>query len=447
MNYRIGMISLGCDKNRVDSEIMLSILSKNGFSITNNAKEADVIIINTCGFIESAKQESIETILEMASNKETGKCKSIVVTGCMAERYKDELINEMPEIDAVIGTGSYRDICNIVKETLEGKTGIVKMDNLNYNLDYEDRIITTPSYFAYVKIAEGCDNNCSYCIIPKLRGNFRSRTKESILKEINQLAQNGVKEVILVAQDTTRYGIDLYGKKMLVELLKEIEAVEGIEWIRLMYSYPEEITDELIDIVKHSKKICNYFDIPMQHISTRILNLMGRKSTKDKILALLDKIKREIPSAAIRTSIIVGFPGETEDDFNQLKEFIQDYKLERVGVFSYSAEEGTSAAIMNEQIDAETKEKRKNMLMEIQSKISLENNKKLIGKIADVIIEGKSKNGQYYGRTQWDAPEIDQQIYVNSESISLDKGDIVKVKISKAYAYDLMGDVYYEPGE
>jgi ribosomal protein S12 methylthiotransferase len=447
MSYSIGMISLGCDKNRVDSEIMLSILSKNGFSITNNAKEADVIIINTCGFIESAKQESIETILEMAGNKEAGKCKSIVVTGCMAERYKDELISEMPEIDAVIGTGSYRDICNIVKETLEGKTGIVKMDNLNYNLDYEDRIITTPSYFAYVKIAEGCDNNCSYCIIPKLRGNFRSRTKESILKEVNQLAQNGVKEVILVAQDTTRYGIDLYGKKMLVELLREIENVEGIEWIRLMYSYPEEITDELIEIVKNSKKICNYFDIPMQHISTRVLNLMGRKSTKDKILTLLDKIKHEIPSAAIRTSIIVGFPGETEDDFNQLKEFLQEYKLERVGVFSYSAEEGTSAAIMDDQIDAETKERRKNSLMELQSTISLENNKRLVGKMAEVIIEGKAKNGQYYGRTQWDAPEIDHQIYVNSESVELNNGDIIKVKISKAYAYDLIGDVYYEPGE
>jgi ribosomal protein S12 methylthiotransferase len=447
MSYNVGMISLGCDKNRVDSEIMLSILSKNGFNIINNAKEADVIIINTCGFIESAKQESIETILEMAENKESGKCKSIVVTGCMAERYKDELIKEMPEIDAVIGTGSYRDICNIVKETLEGKRGIVKMDNLNYNLDYEDRIITTPSYFAYVKIAEGCDNNCSYCIIPKLRGNFRSRTKESILKEINYLAQNGVKEVILVAQDTSRYGIDLYGKKMITELLSEIETVEGIEWVRLMYSYPEEITDELIEIVKHSKKICNYFDIPMQHISSRVLRLMGRKSTKEKILTLIDKIKCEIPDAAIRTSIIVGFPGETEEDFNELKDFLQNYKLDRVGVFSYSAEEGTSAANMKEQIDTETKETRKNILMQLQSQVSLENNKKLIGKIADVIIEGKSKNGQYYGRTQWDAPEIDQQIYVNCESKGLSKGDVVKVKISKAYTYDLIGDVNYEPGK
>lgn len=444
MGFNVGMVSLGCDKNRVDAEIMLSILAKNGYNLVNDEKKADVIIINTCGFIESAKTESIETILEMTRNKESGECKSIIVTGCMAERYRDELLKEMPEIDAVVGTGSYRDILNIVQETLEGKRGIVKMDNINYNLNYEDRIITTPSYFAYVKIAEGCDNNCTYCIIPKLRGNFRSRNIESILKEVEILASKGVKEVILVAQDTTRYGIDIYGKKMLTDLLTEIEKVDGIEWIRIMYSYPEEITDEMIDFVKHSKKVCNYFDMPMQHISNRILKLMGRKSTKEKIIELVKKIKQEIPDSIIRTSLIVGFPGETEDDFNQLKDFIEQYKLDRVGIFSYSAEEGTSAAIMDTQINDELKENRKKTLMQLQSKISLEKNEKLIGKTIDVIIEGKSQNGQYYGRSQWDAPEIDQQIFINNSDIQLEKGNIFKVKITKAYTYDLIGDVIYE---
>jgi ribosomal protein S12 methylthiotransferase len=444
MGFNVGMISLGCDKNRVDAEIMLSILSKNGYNLVNDEKKADVIIINTCGFIESAKAESIETILEMTRNKETGECKSIIVTGCMAERYRDELLKEMPEIDAVVGTGSYRDILNIVQETLEGKRGIVKMDNINYNLSYEDRIITTPSYSAYVKIAEGCDNNCTYCIIPKLRGNFRSRSIESILKEVEILARNGVKEVILVAQDTTRYGIDIYGKKMLTNLLTEIENVEGIEWIRIMYSYPEEITDEMIYLVKKSRKICNYFDIPMQHISNQILKGMGRKSSKEKIISLVEKIKQEIPDAAIRTSLIVGFPGETEDDFEQLKDFLQQYRLDRVGIFSYSAEEGTSAAKMETQVDDEIKESRKNILMQLQSKISLEKNEEMIGNIIDVLIEGRSENGQYYGRTQWDAPEIDQQVFINSQNVQLEKGNIVKVKILKAYTYDLIGDVSYE---
>jgi ribosomal protein S12 methylthiotransferase len=441
------MVSLGCDKNRVDAEIMLSILSKNGYTLVNDEKKADIIIVNTCGFIEAAKEESINTILEMATNKETGICKAIIVTGCMAERYRDELIREMPEIDAIVGTGSYRDICNVIKEVFEGKRGIVRTDNLNYNLDYEDRIITTPSHYAYLKIAEGCNNNCSYCIIPKLRGNFRSRKIESILKEAQELSKKGVKELILVAQDTSRYGIDIYGKKMITELLKKLEEIEDIKWIRVMYSYPEEITDELISVVKNSNKICSYFDIPLQHISNRILKLMGRRSTKEGVISLLNRIKTEIPDAVIRTSIIVGFPGETEEDFNELKEFLQQYKLDRVGIFTYSPEEGTVAAKMDSQIDEDVKNLRKDILMKLQSKISLEKNKKLVGTKVDVIIDGQTKNGQYYGRTQGDAPEIDQQVYINSNHQVFNKGDIVRVKIIKAYTYDLIGDVNYELGE
>lgn len=444
MNYNIGMVSLGCDKNRVDAEVMLSILSKNGFNVVSEEEKADVIIINTCGFIESAKQESIETILEMASNKENGKCKSIIVTGCMAQRYRDELLKEMPEIDAIVGTGSYKDICEIVNKTLKGEHGIIKTDNINYNLDFQERILTTPSHYAYVKIAEGCDNNCSYCIIPQLRGKFRSRDMQSILNEVENLSKQGVKEVILVAQDTTMYGKDLYGEKKLPELLKKIEQIEGIEWIRILYSYPEEITDELIYTIKSSKKICNYFDIPLQHVSNNILKSMKRRTTKEKIEGLLEKIKHIIPDAVIRTSLIVGFPGETEDDFKELEIFLRKYRLDRVGIFMYSAEEGTIAAKMEPQIEDEEKQRRKDILMKVQSAISLEKNKSLIGEKLDVIIDGSSKNGQYFGRTYGDAPEIDQQIFINSNNLDFKKGSIVKVKVTKAYTYDLMGDVKNE---
>ncbi|KRQ87004.1 Ribosomal protein S12 methylthiotransferase RimO [Caloramator mitchellensis] len=440
--FNVGFISLGCDKNRVDAEIMLSILSKNGYTIVNDEKKADVIIVNTCGFIESAKMESIETILEMAKNKEEGQCKSIIVTGCMAQRYREELLQEMPEIDAILGVGSYRDICDIVDKTLKGINGIVKVDPLDFRLEMEDRILTTPSHYAYVKIAEGCNNNCSYCIIPKLRGRFRSKRIEDIITEVEQLAQKNVKEVILVAQDTTMYGVDIYGKKELPKLLNEIEKIEGIEWIRLMYAYPEEITDELIETIRDSKKVLHYFDIPIQHISDKILRKMNRRTTKGQIIELIDKIRKQIDDAVIRTSIIVGFPGETDDDFDELKEFLYEYKLERVGIFTYSPEEGTAAFEMSDQIDVEIKEKRKDILMRQQSYISAQNNQNLLGKIFDVIIDGKNNKGQYFGRTYGDAPEIDQNVFVNSNN--LNKGDIVKVKINKTYTYDLAGDVYYE---
>lgn len=444
MNNSVGMVSLGCDKNRIDAEIMLAILSKNGYNVVNNEKDADIIIINTCGFIESAKEESVDTILEMVKNKETGKCKSIIVTGCMAQRYKDELLKELPEIDAIVGTGSYRDICNIVRRTLEGEKTISEFDNINYTLDYENRILTTPGHYAYVKIAEGCNNNCSYCIIPKLRGDFRSRSIENIISEIVELSYRGIKEIILVAQDTTMYGIDIYGKKMLTELIEEIEKIPEIKWIRLMYSYPEEISDELINYMKNSKKLCHYFDIPMQHISNNILNAMRRKNSSQNTKKLIQKIRREIPDVVIRTSLIVGFPGETEEDFNELEDFLKEYKLDRVGVFTYSQEEDTPAAAMSKQIPDELKDNRKEILMKLQNSISNENNKKLIGKNIQVIIEGRTKENQFYGRSYGDAPDIDQQVFISKKTTGLNKGDIVNVTIRKAYTYDLLGDVEYE---
>ncbi|TDT61552.1 30S ribosomal protein S12 methylthiotransferase RimO [Fonticella tunisiensis] len=445
MGLNVGMISLGCDKNRVDAEIMLSKLSKKGYRIVNNERDADIIIVNTCGFIESAKMESIETILEMSQHKGTGRCKCVIATGCMAERYKEELIKEIPEIDAVVGTGSYREICDIIDNVLSGKKGIVKADDINFDLDFEERIISTPQHYAYVKIAEGCNNNCSYCIIPKLRGSFRSRKIESIVQEVKILAEKGVKEIILVAQDTTMYGVDIYRKKMLSELVKRVEEVEGIEWIRIMYTYPEEITDELIEIIKMSKKVCHYFDIPLQHVSDKILKKMKRKSRKEKIINLIEKIRREIPDAVIRTSIIVGFPGETEEDFNELKNFLQEYKLDRVGIFTYSAEEDTEAAEMEDQISEEIKQKRREVLMKLQSTISLNKNRDLTNNVLNVIIDGMNNEGQYYGRTYGDAPEIDQEVYINNNINELKKGDIVRVKITKAYTYDLIGEIQNEP--
>ncbi|WP_341465366.1 MULTISPECIES: 30S ribosomal protein S12 methylthiotransferase RimO [Caloramator] len=438
MKYKVGLISLGCDKNRVDAEVMLHELKQNGFEIVNDEKIADIIIVNTCGFIESAKMESIETILEMAQNKQEGNCKAVIATGCMAERYKQDLLNEMPELDAVVGTGNYQNIVEVVNNILKGNNKIVKVGNINYNLEYNERILSTPNHYAYLKIAEGCNNNCSYCIIPQLRGRYRSRKIEDIIKEAKQLANIGVKELIIVAQDTTMYGIDIYKKKSLSMLLKEIEKIEGIEWIRVMYSYPEEIDDELIETIKNSQKICRYFDMPIQHISDKILKLMNRRTTKQKILNVIDNIRKNIPDAVIRTSLIVGFPNETDDDFNELVEFIKEYKLDRVGIFEYSQEEGTRAALLDNQISDEVKTYRKEKLMKIQSKIALEKNMKLIGNEVNVIIDGKTNEGMYFGRTYADAPEIDQTVYFDA-SKDYNRGDIVSVKITKAYNYDLLG--------
>ena len=441
MGYNVGMISLGCDKNRVDAEVMLSSLKERGYNIVNEPQDADIIIVNTCGFIESAKEESIDTILEMAQNKKSGRCKGVIATGCMAQRYSKQLMEEMPELDAVVGTGSYREIADVADEIIRGSHSIIRTGELNYNLDYEKRIISTPSYYAYIKIAEGCSNNCTYCIIPKLRGHFRSRTMESIVKEAEELAGSGVKELIVVAQDTTMYGRDIYGRKALPELLRKLEAIEGIHWIRILYSYPEEITDELIDTIAESKKICHYLDIPLQHVSDNVLKAMNRRNTYEQTVELIDKLRGRIPDVIIRTTFIVGFPGESQEDFQQLYSFLQDYKLDRVGIFAYSQEEDTPAAVMENQIEENVKEERKNLLMKLQRKIVKEKNKSYIGKVMEVIIDEGDDEGIYYGRTYGDSPDIDQQVIIRRSGIALKKGDIINVRIKDTYTYDLLGDV------
>lgn len=441
MGYNIGMVSLGCDKNRVDAEVMLSSLKERGYNIVNEPERADIIIVNTCGFIESAKEESIDTILEMAQNKKNGKCKGVIATGCMAQRYSKELMEEMPELDAVVGTGSYSEIADVVDEIARGNHNIIRTGEINYNLDYEKRIISTPSYYAYIKIAEGCSNNCTYCIIPKLRGRFRSRSMESIVREAEELSESGVKELIVVAQDTTMYGRDIYGYKALPELLKKLECIEGIKWIRLLYSYPEEITDELIETIAKSSKICHYLDIPLQHVSNNVLKAMNRRNTFEETIALINKLRDRIPDIIIRTTFIVGFPGESEGDFQQLYSFLEDYKLDRVGIFTYSQEEDTPAAAMENQIEENIKEKRKNLLMKLQRRIINEKNRSYIGKTLDVIIDEKDSEDIYYGRTYGDAPDIDQQVIIKDFNGTLNMGDIIKVSIKDTYTYDLLGDV------
>lgn len=441
MGYNIGMVSIGCDKNRVDAEVMLSSLKERGYNIVNEPEMADIIIVNTCGFIESAKEESIDTILEMAQNKKKGKCKGVIATGCMAQRYSKELMEEMPELDAVVGTGSYAEIADVVDEIARGNHNIIRTGEINYNLDYEKRIISTPSHYAYIKIAEGCSNNCTYCIIPKLRGRFRSRPMESIVREAEELSKCGVKELIVVAQDTTMYGRDLYGHKTLPELLRKLECIEGIQWIRLLYSYPEEITDELIDTIAKSSKICHYLDIPLQHVSNNVLKAMNRRNTYEETIALINKLRARIPDVIIRTTFIVGFPGESQEDFQQLYSFLEDYKLDRVGIFTYSQEEDTPAAAMENQIEEKIKEERKNLLMKLQRRIIKEKNRSYIGKILDVIIDEEDSEGVYYGRTYGDSPDIDQQVIIKDSSGTLKKGDIIKVSIKDTYTYDLLGDV------
>lgn len=438
--YKVGMVSLGCDKNRVDSEIMLGVMNKE-YEITNNPKEADIIIVNTCGFIEKAKQESIDTILEMANYKTKHNCKLLIATGCLTQRYGKELQELMPEIDIMLGVNDYTKIDKLIREFILKENMQDKFAEVNYsdeNINEGERVLTTDNSTAYLRIAEGCNNFCTYCIIPKIRGKFRSREMESILKEAEGLAKKGVKELILIAQDTTLYGSDLYGKKSLHVLLNKLSKIEGIEWIRVLYCYPEEIYDELISEMATNDKILKYLDLPIQHISSKILKLMGRKTTKEDIINKIEKLRREIPEIALRTSLIVGFPNETEEDFNELKEFLKEYKLEKVGVFKYSREEGTPAAIMGGQIDEETKEAREKELMLLQSEISNEINSLKIGKTYDVLVEGF--NGEYYyGRNYEMAPEIDGNVFFKKKHCGSYNGEIVKVKIEENTEYDLIG--------
>ena len=439
--FKVGMVSLGCDKNRVDSELILGSINK-FYEITNNPKDAEIIIINTCGFIESAKQESIDTILEMAEYKKTHKCKMIIATGCLTQRYGDELLELIPEIDILMGVNDYMKLHKLIVDFIKTEQRVSSTTYKDEGVNEGERILTTNSHTAYLRIAEGCNNFCTYCIIPKIRGKFRSRSKESILAEANSLVNQGVKEIILIAQDLTNYGEDLYGKNQLHVLVNELSEIEGLEWIRLLYCYPEEITDELIEVIANNPKVMKYLDLPIQHISNNILKMMARKTNKETIIDKIDLLREKVPGITLRTSLIVGFPGETEEDFNELCSFLKDYKLDNVGVFTYSQEEGTAAAKLPNQIDEDVKIKRKETLMNIQRGIVRDLNKLKIGNIYDTIIDGST--GEYYiGRNYEMAPEIDGLIYITKGKV-LKKGDIIKIKITNIMEYDLVGDVWNE---
>ncbi len=434
-------ISLGCDKNLADSEAMLGMLTKAGHEIVDSEELAEGIIINTCCFINDAREESVETILEMAEYKKAGSCRALVVTGCMAQRYRQEIIDEIPEVDAVLGTSSYEEIVHAVEEADAGRKFQEYRD-----IDYlpsksEARVLTTGGHFGYLKIAEGCGKRCTYCIIPSLRGKFRSVPEEKVLAEAEYMASQGVKELILVAQETTVYGTDLYGRKTLHELLKRLCRIEGIRWIRVLYCYPEEIYDEMIQVMKEEKKICHYLDLPVQHASDRILKRMGRRTTRAELEAIVKKLRKEIPDIVLRTTLITGFPGETEEDHQELMEFVDDMEFDRLGVFTYSREEGTPAASMPDQIPEKIKEERRDELMELQQEISLYKGNERIGQELLVMIEGKvSGESAYIGRTYGDAPGVDGYIFVQTGELLM-TGDFARVRITGALEYDLIGEL------
>lgn len=440
MSKKIGMISLGCNKNQIDAEIMLAKLAEQGFEITDEVDGADAVIVNTCGFIEDAKKEAIENILDMAELKKEGVIGKIIVTGCLAERYREEILSELPEVDAVVGLGSNKDIAEICDRVLAGVPVVSFGEKTCLPLDSE-RMLTTPNYYAYLKIAEGCSNHCTYCAIPKIRGEFRSRQPESILKEAMELAKQGVKELVVIAQDTSRYGEDLYGKSALPALLTSLSKIEGIEWIRVLYCYPERITDELISVVKNNDKIVKYFDIPLQHADAQVLKRMNRKGDYDSLLSLIRKIRSEIPEVVLRTTLITGFPGETEENFETLSRFVNEAKFDRLGCFAYSAEEGTPAALLDGQLDSEIKQSRLEAVMEQQYRIAQQKNEEQVGKILKTVVEGyDAYTDTYYGRTWRDAPEIDGQINFTC-GYELNEGDFVDVEVMGINEYDLIGEV------
>ena len=438
---KILFISLGCDKNLVDSEVMLGLLDSKGYRIVDDETEADIIVVNTCCFIHDAKEESIQTILEMAELKTEGNLKALIVTGCLAQRYQQEIIDEIPEVDAVLGTTSYDKIVDAIEEALAGN-GHVTMESIDVlPLVDTKRLVTTGGHFAYLKIAEGCDKHCTYCIIPKLRGNFRSVPMERLIKEAEELAEAGVKELILVAQETTLYGKDIYGEKSLHKLLKELCKVEGIQWIRVLYCYPEEIYDELIQTIKEEEKICKYLDLPIQHASDRILKRMGRRTNKQQLIDLVEKLREEIPEITLRTTLITGFPGETEEDHEEVMDFVDTMEFDRLGVFTYSAEEDTPAANMPDQIDEEVKLDRQAEIMELQQDIAFEQAENMIGREVLVMIEGKvADENAYVGRTYKDAPNVDGFIFINTDE-ELMSGDFAMVKVTGALEYDLIGEL------
>lgn len=438
---KMSMVSLGCDKNTVDSEMMLGLMNEKGFEYTDIDEEADVMIINTCGFIQSAKEESINAILEASKLKEVGNLKALIVTGCLAQRYKDEIIKEIPEVDALLGTSSFDKIVETVEEVLGGEIKNEFLDLDRLPSISKKRKNSTGGYYAYLKIAEGCNKNCTYCIIPSLRGNYRSYPIDDLIAQAKDLATQGIKELILVAQETTLYGVDIYGKKTLPKLLKELTKIEGIEWIRILYCYPEEITDELIDVIASEDKVCKYLDIPIQHASDDILRRMARRTTYDDLVNIIGRLRNNIPDITLRTTIIAGFPGETVEDVDTVIEFIKQMKFERLGVFTYSEEEGTVAAGFDNQIDEKEKEARRDRIMRVQQEISEKNLERKVGKTFRVLIEGKLPDENVYiGRTYMDVPGVDGYVFVNTEREYM-SGDFCDVLITGSSKYDLIGDV------
>ena len=441
---KVLFISLGCDKNLVDSEVMLGLLREKGFELTNEEEAADVIVINTCCFIHDAKEESINTILEMAEYKKTGSLKALIVTGCLAQRYRDEIRAEIPEVDALLGSTAFDEIVPVIEKVLGGNAASSFKD-INYlTTARPKRVNTTGGYFSYLKIAEGCDKHCTYCVIPKIRGDYRSVPMEDLVKEAEDLAESGIKELILVAQETTVYGTDLYGKKALPELLEKLCRIEGLSWIRLMYCYPEEITKELIDVIKREPKICHYLDIPIQHASDAVLKRMGRRTSNKELRELIALLRKEMPDIVLRTSLITGFPGETEGDHEILKDFVREMRFERLGVFTYSREEGTPADKMKPQITKKVKVARQKELMRIQQEIAFAHAKELCGRKLTVLIEGRlTEEEVYIGRTYMVAPNVDGYIFVKTWNELL-SGEMVNVEVTDAKGYDLIGELIEE---
>lgn len=437
---KYSLMTLGCPKNEVDSQHMNGFLrGDKGFKYTSEFKEAEVIIINTCGFIQDAKEESIETILTALEYKKEYNCKSVIVTGCLTQRYSEELQKDIPEIDAILGTSNFDQIVDVIKETLAGiETGGITKAGFDYSSSLPRELDN--NVYAYLKIAEGCNNNCTYCSIPQIRGPIKSRSIPDIVAEAKEIAESGIKELIIIAQDTTQYGVDIYERSALAPLLKKLAEIEELKWIRVLYSYPEFITDEIIDVFAEEEKICNYFDLPIQHSSKKIRNLMNRKGNQEDISNIINKIRNKIPDAKLRTSLITGFPGETEADFENLKKFIKKYKFDRLGAFEFSREEGTAAYKLDNRVPAAVKAERKEEIMQLQQEISLAKNKELIGRKLEVIIEDYDQEN-YLARSRYDSPEIDNQIYIPIKKQKLEIGEIYQAEIKEAFHYDLIGEI------
>ena len=444
---KLFFISLGCDKNLTDSERMLGLLRREGYEFTDDETEAEVIVVNTCSFIGDAKEESVNTLLEMAEYKKTGACRVLLAAGCLAQRYRQEILDEIPEVDGVIGTTAYDHIGQVLREALEGRRSLCLEEISRLPSMESPRIVTTGGYYAFLKIAEGCGKHCTYCIIPSLRGSYRSYPMEQLEEEARQLAASGVKELILVAQETTLYGVDLYGKKALPQLLRQLCRIGGIQWIRVLYCYPEEITQELIDVMAEEEKICHYLDIPIQHASDAILKRMGRRTTQQQLREMIGRLRRQIPDIALRTTLISGFPGETQEDHEELMRFVDEMEFDRLGVFAYSQEEDTPAAGFPDQIPEEVKQQRRGEIMELQQEIAFAHSQDKAGQVLEVMIEGKlADENAYAGRTYMDAPGVDGYIFVNTP-LELMSGDFVRVRVTGAAEYDLIGEICDESAQ